>query len=104
MYAIRSYYGSGTVVIGGEHGMITGSAGGVTRSESRRTEQFVVTVEGSSARINVGQQLPFTERWLFLARHHVQVYKSTRYVSVDTGFEVTPELLAGNRVELMILV
>lgn len=94
--------GGATVIVGGEHGMIAGSGSVVSRNESRRTEQFVMTLEGSPARISVGQQLPFTERWLVLARRHVQVYESTHYASVDTGFEVTPELLVGNQVELTI--
>jgi len=94
--------GGGGVVISGDHGMIaaTGKAG--SRTESYRAEQFLVTVEGSPARISVGRRLPFTERWLVFARRHLQVRESTRYETVDTGFEVTPELLDTERIELTI--
>ena len=94
--------GGGGVVLRGDHGMITASGSAGSRTESYRAEQFLVTSEGSPARISVGRQLPVTERWLVLARRHLQVQESTRYESVDTGFEVTPELLGTDRVELMI--
>ncbi len=101
-HSVPPFRGGATVVVGGEHGVIAGSGSATTRSESRRSEQFVVTLEGAPARISVGENLPFTERWLILARRHVRVEESTRYVSVDTGFEVIPELLGANQVELTI--
>ncbi|NJC88631.1 MAG: hypothetical protein FIB02_08885 [Desulfuromonas sp.] len=95
-------HGGATVVLGGDHGMMVGSAQTGSRVESRRSEQFLVTLEGSPARISVGRRIPFTEQWLVLTRRHTQIVDSTRYETVDTGFEVVPEFVAGNQVELAI--
>jgi len=94
--------GGGSVVIGGDHGMIAATGNAGNRTDTYRVEQFLVTVEGSPARISVGRRLPLTERWLVFARRHLQVWESTRYETVDTGFEVTPELLDTDRIELTI--
>ena len=94
--------GGGSVVLRGDHGMIAASGNAGSRTESYRAEQFLVTTEGSPARISVGRQLPVTERWLVIARRHLQVRESTRYESVDTGFDVTPELLGPDLVALTI--
>jgi len=94
--------GGATVVVGGEDGVIAGTVNSGRRIESHRAEQFLVTLEGSPARISVGQRLPFNERWLVLARRHLQVVESTRYETVDTGFEVTPTLLPTDQVALTI--
>jgi hypothetical protein len=69
--------------------------------EYRRAEQFVVTLEGHPARISVGRRIPFAERWLVLAHRHAHVVETIRYESVDTGFEVQPDLL-GAQVQLHI--
>lgn len=94
--------GGATVILGGDHGTIVGSGQSGSRVETRRSEQFLATLEGSPARISVGRRIPFTERWLELARRHARLVESTRYESVDTGFEVIPEFLTGDQVELTI--
>lgn len=104
--------GSSTVVIGqpdppphagvhGEHERLRIGASSAHYRESRRAEQFIVTLEGRPARISVGRRIPFAERWLLLARRHAHVVETIRYESVDTGFEVQPEL-AGALVQLSI--
>lgn len=94
--------GGATVIVGGDSGMLVGSGSAGSRVATRRAEQFLVTLEGAPARISVGKRLPFSERWLVLAGRHAQVVETTRYESVDTGFEVRPELLPDNQVELTI--
>jgi type II secretory pathway component GspD/PulD (secretin) len=97
-----TYPSGGGVIISGESGVAAGDVTSGRGTESRRVEQFLVTIEGSPARISVGQRLPLTERWLLLARRHLQVVESTRYQIVETGFEVTPTLLPMDQVELAI--
>lgn len=92
--------GGTSIFTGGENRLRIG-AESFSHRESRNVEQFVVTLEGNPARISVGQRLPFTEHWLLLARRHAQLVESVRYESVDTGFEVQPEL-AGELVQLSI--
>lgn len=104
--------GSSTVVIGRPDTPLRGrryddrdhlriGASSSHHQEYRRAEQFVVTLEGHPARISVGRRIPFTERWLLLAHHHAHVLETIRYESVDTGFEVLPDLL-GAQVQLHI--
>ncbi|MCM2263907.1 MAG: hypothetical protein NDI73_01820 [Desulfuromonadales bacterium] len=95
-------FGGATVIVGGDHGMIVGSGSAGSRVETHRAGQFLTSLEGSPARISVGQRLPFTERWLVLARRHARIVESVRYESVDTGFEVIPTLFAGEHAELAI--
>ncbi len=72
---------------------VGGSSTGIR--ENRQVSQFVATLEGSPAQISIGRRIPFTERWLLLARRHTHVIETVRYEAVDTGFEVRPELLGG---------
>lgn len=95
-------HGGATVTVGGDRGMVVGSAQSGSRVETRRSEQFLATLEGSPARISIGRRIPFTDRWLVLARRHAHLVESTRYETVDTGFEVIPEFLAGDQIELTI--
>jgi hypothetical protein len=91
----------GTAIILGDDDKLRVRAGSSTRNDLQRAEQFVVTLEGSPARISIGRRIPFAERWVELARRHVQTVESIRYESVDTGFEVEPELF-GDMVQLII--
>jgi hypothetical protein len=104
--------GSSTVVIGRPDTPLRGrryddrdhlriGASSSHHQEYRRAEQFIVTLEGHPARISVGRRIPFTERWLVLAHRHAHVVETIRYESVDTGFEVQPDLL-GAQVQLHI--
>lgn len=105
--------GSSTVILGrsdlpsrergslGGHDRLRVGATSTRYRESRHAEQFVATLEGRPARISVGRRIPFAERWLLLARRHAQVVETIRYESVDTGFEVRPELV-GSQVQLSI--
>jgi len=93
--------GGAAVILGdgGDRLRIAADAG--SRRESYSAEQFVVTLEGSPARVSVGKRIPFAEQWLVLARRHARVVESVHYESVDTGFEVQPELY-GEMVQLAI--
>lgn len=92
--------GGASILLGDEDRLRVG-AGSFSRRESRNVEQFIVTLEGNPARISVGKRIPFSERWLMLARRHAHVVESVHYESVSTGFEVQPELI-GEVVQLSI--
>jgi type II secretory pathway component GspD/PulD (secretin) len=89
-----------TVIVDGDDRLRVGANLSEYR-QSRTAEQFIVTLEGSPALISVGKNIPFTERWLVLARRHAQIVENVRYQSIDTGFEVEPEL-SGDVVQLKI--
>lgn len=104
--------GAGSIVTGrtdpSRHGWIYGEHDGLQIGmssshslEHRRAEQFLVTLEGRPARISVGRRIPFAERWLLLAHRHAHVVETLRYESVDTGFEVQPELV-GDQVQMVV--
>lgn len=86
--------GGASILMGDDDRLRVGVASS-SRREVRNVEQFIVTLEGNPARISVGKRIPFTERWLMLARRHAHVIESIHYESVDTGFEVQPELAGG---------
>ena len=92
-------HGGAAVILGDGGDRLRLDAQSSSYRETRSAEQFVVTLEGSPARISVGKRIPFTERWLVLARRHAKVVESVHYKSVDTGFEVAPELF-GDLVQL----
>jgi hypothetical protein len=92
-------HGGATVILGDGSDRLRLGAQSSSYRETRSAEQFVVTLEGSPARISVGKRIPFAERWLVLARRHARVVESVHYESVDTGFEVAPELF-GDMVQL----
>jgi hypothetical protein len=92
-------HGGASVILGDGGDRLRLDAQSSSYRETRSVEQFVVTLERSPARISIGKRIPFTERWLELARRHAKVVESVHYESVDTGFEVAPELF-GNLVQL----
>lgn len=89
-----------TVMIDGDDRLRV-AADSHTYRQSHVAEQFIVTLEGNPARVSVGKSIPFTERWLVLARRHAQIVENVHYESIDTGFEVEPELF-GDMVQLKI--
>lgn len=92
--------GGATIILGNDDRLRL-DARTTTRSDRHTAEQFIVTVEGHPARISVGRRIPVTERWLTLARRYAQIVEGVRYETVDTGFEVLPELY-GDSVQLAI--
>lgn len=93
--------GGGTVIVGNDDylridGQVTEYRG------TYSAEHFVVTLEGSPARIEVGKRIPVTEQWITLARRYARVTESVRYESITSGFEVEPELSGDNLVHLSI--
>jgi type II secretory pathway component GspD/PulD (secretin) len=72
-----------------------------SRLESRQASQFMVVMEGYTARISVGHSVPFTSQMLYYWRRHPRFIETIAYQHVDTGFEVLPEVI-GNMVQLEI--
>lgn len=93
---------TGGVIIGGSgedsaRYRITRSTG----SQRQETGQFLNVLEGMPAFIQVGESVPYVQRFLALAGNHITVVEGVQYQDVVTGFEVLPRLV-GDRVELEI--
>jgi type II secretory pathway component GspD/PulD (secretin) len=98
--------------VSGEHGSV--AVGGDRREGvhvrasdrvvNRRgnTESFISVMSGSSAYLWVGKEVPFTERWVYLAHHYAHVVETVNFQRVETGFEVLP-IVAGNNVQIEII-
>jgi len=71
------------------------------RLEDRQVSQFMVVMEGSPARISVGNSVPFTSQMRRYCRQNPTYVESIDYHNVDTGFEVLPEVY-GETVQLEI--
>jgi type II secretory pathway component GspD/PulD (secretin) len=63
-----------------------------SRTSSGGSEQFISTLSGSWAFIQVGREVPFTARWSEICRRHGRTVVFQR---METGFEVKAVLLAG---------
>lgn len=79
---------------------VTGNAG-TTRREGRG-DYFVQTLSGSPAYIRTGTDVPFRSGWHDLCRRYPSCSGGIEYVTVDTGFEVTP-VVTGDKVRLTIV-
>jgi type II secretory pathway component HofQ len=53
-------------------------------------ESFITVSSGSSAYINVGKDIPYTQRWIDYSRNYAHVVEEIVWQRVDTGFEVKP--------------
>jgi len=72
-----------------------------TGSQRQETGTFLNVLEGMPAFIQVGESVPYVQRFLALAGNHMTVVEGVQYQDVVTGFEVLPRLV-GDRVELEI--
>lgn len=70
-------------------------------TSQRRGEQFLTVLDGQRAFIQVGQVVPFTQQWIFLAAQYANVQQTTEFREVTTGFAVRPRYI-GNEVEVEI--
>ncbi len=68
---------------------------------NQNSNQFINVLDGERAFIRVGQIVPFTEEWVTMTRHYVQVERFTDWREISTGFAVRPRAI-GNQVELEI--
>jgi hypothetical protein len=66
-----------------------------------QTTQQVQTVEGSAARIYLGQSLPVPMHQMVMGKHQAILTESIQYVDIGTGFTAQPRL-SGNQVILSI--
>lgn len=75
---------------------------GVRGSKEHRqsdSEYFIRVASGSPAFISTGEEIPYTQRWLYLSRRYARVSKSVVFQTVDTGFDVVPVVM-GDRVSI----
>lgn len=72
-----------------------------TSSTYRNSNQFINVLDGERAYISNGQIVPFTQEWISLTRHYVQIERFTDWREITTGFSVRPRAI-GNQVELEI--
>jgi len=68
---------------------------------NRNSSQFLNVLDGERAFIRVGKSIPFSEEWITITRHYVQVDRTTGWRDISTGFAVRPQTI-GNQVELQI--
>ncbi len=66
----------------------------------KNSSQFLNVLDGERAFIQVGQSIPFTQDWITITRHYVQIER-TDWRNITTGFAVRPRTI-GNQVELEI--
>jgi len=67
----------------------------------KNSSQFLNVLDGERAFIQVGQSIPFTQDWITITRHYVQIERATDWRNITTGIAVRPRTI-GNQVELEI--
>ena len=72
-----------------------------TGSQRQESEQFINVLEGMPAFIQVGESVPYVQRFVALAGRRLAVVEGVQFREVVTGFEVLARV-AGDRVELEI--
>ena len=96
---------AGKVTIGNDPRAKPNSGNVDIESNSSNTQQnssqFLNVLDGERAFIRVGQVVPFTQEWITITRRYIQIYQSTDWREITTGFAVRPRTI-GNAVELEI--
>jgi type II secretory pathway component GspD/PulD (secretin) len=69
--------------------------------ESRGSESFVTVASGSPARIHVGMDILYTERWAYLCQRYARYGERLVIQRIGTGMEVLP-VVSGDRVHIEI--
>lgn len=72
------------------------------RDQDSVSEYFVMTSSGSSAYIVTGQDIPYQQKWGYRLGRHRKKTGPVIYKQIETGFEVTPQVL-GDQVNLKII-
>lgn len=61
-------------------------------------EQQLTVIEGGKGLIEVGREIPFTEKWAALTGENTGFSQETAYKMIVTGFWVSPERVVGEKV------
>lgn len=72
---------------------------GGKNSRRGQSEYFIRAASGSPAYILAGQEIPYTDRWLYLCRRYARVTESVVFHKIESGFEVVPVVM-GDRVSI----
>jgi type II secretory pathway component GspD/PulD (secretin) len=59
-------------------------------------------MSGSQGYIRVGEEIPYTTRWIELTRRYARVVESVGFQRIDTGFEVRP-IIQGEMADIEIV-
>ena len=70
-------------------------------SSGGQGEAMLRIMSGSRGYIRVGEDIPYTTRWVKLAHHYGRVVESSYFQRVDTGFEVRP-IIQGDQADIEI--
>jgi type II secretory pathway component GspD/PulD (secretin) len=66
---------------------------GGDESRKSRSEYFIRAASGSPAYILAGQEIPYTDRWLYLCRRYARVTESVVFHKIESGFDVVPVVM-----------
>lgn len=86
----------------GNNDTLAGSvAAGFRRGNTDSSEEQQLTlVEGGCGLIQIGREIPYTEKWAVLTGDNTGYSQETAYKSIATGFWVCPEQIVGDSVLL----
>jgi type II secretory pathway component GspD/PulD (secretin) len=73
-----------------------------TVSADGSTEAMLRIMSGSRGYIRVGEDIPYTTRWVNLTRRYGRVVENIYFQRVDTGFDVRP-VIQGNQADIEIV-
>jgi type II secretory pathway component GspD/PulD (secretin) len=95
----------GSVSIGNDHYSLPNTVNIDLENNQRRShqnaQQFINVLDGERAFIRVGTIVPYTQDWIVMTQHYVQVANTTSWQEISTGFAVRPRTI-GDEVELEI--
>lgn len=69
---------------------------------SKDAKLRITVPSGSAAYISLGEEIPFTERWVSLCRRHAHLVEAGGLRTIETGMEVRP-VVSGDRVHVEII-
>jgi type II secretory pathway component GspD/PulD (secretin) len=95
----------GSVSIGNDHYSLPNTVNIDLENNQRRNhqnaQQFINVLDGERAFIRVGTIVPYTQDWIVMTQHYVQVANTTSWQEISTGFAVRPRTI-GDEIELEI--
>lgn len=69
---------------------------------AQKSESFVTVLSGSAAYIGVGEEIPYTERWVYLCQRYAHLVVTVEFKRIETGMEVRP-IVAGDHVHVEVI-
>ena len=72
------------------------------KNRHRTLESFVTVNSGESAYIQVGTDIPYTQRWYYLSRQYAPPVETVTFKTIETGFEIRP-VVSGDHVRIDIV-